>query len=144
MGRQGCTEQLNFDDIGLLYVCKTVLALWLGGARNPSEGQESQAQSLDQKYPLDKGMHGNSLQDSCLKNPMDRPAWWAIVHRLSKTKSLFFFPLQTRSFQNIPYNTTQVCVRFRKAYLLGFSPLWAQELTPDHLPCSPQNILFQL
>ena len=92
MGRQGCTEQLNFDDIGLLYVCKTVLALWLGGgARNPSEGQESQAQSLDQKYPLDKGMHGNSLQDSCLENPMDRPAWWAIVHRLSKTKSLFFF-----------------------------------------------------
>lgn len=91
MGRQGCTEQSNFDDIGLLYVCKTVLALWLGGARNPSEGQESQAQSLDQKYPLDKGMHGNSLQDSCLKNPMDRPAWWAIVHRLSKTKSLFFF-----------------------------------------------------
>ena len=96
MGRQGCTEQSNFDDIGLLYVCKTVLALWLGGARNPSEGQESQAQSLDQKYPLDKGMHGNSLQDSCLENPMDREASGATVHQLSKSKSLFYFFFPSR------------------------------------------------
>ena len=26
------------------------------------------------------GGHGNSLQFSCLENPMDRGAWWAIVH----------------------------------------------------------------
>ena len=25
--------------------------------------------------------HGNPLQYSCLGNPMDRGAWWAIVHR---------------------------------------------------------------
>ena len=24
--------------------------------------------------------HGNALQHSCLENPMDRVAWWAIVH----------------------------------------------------------------
>ena len=24
--------------------------------------------------------HGNSLQYSCLENPMDREAWWATVH----------------------------------------------------------------
>ena len=24
--------------------------------------------------------NGNSLQFSCLENPMDREAWWAIVH----------------------------------------------------------------
>ena len=23
--------------------------------------------------------HGNPLQDSCLKNPMDRGAWWAVA-----------------------------------------------------------------
>ena len=28
--------------------------------------------------------HGNPLQYSCLKNPMDRGAWWTIVHRISK------------------------------------------------------------
>ena len=25
--------------------------------------------------------HGIPLQSSCLKNPMDRGAWWATVHR---------------------------------------------------------------
>ena len=28
--------------------------------------------------------NGNSLQYSCLGNPMDRGAWWAIVHRCHK------------------------------------------------------------
>ena len=27
----------------------------------------------------------NSLQDFCLKNPMDREAWWAIIHRVIKS-----------------------------------------------------------
>ena len=30
------------------------------------------------------GRHGNSLQCSCLENPMDRGAWRAIVHRITK------------------------------------------------------------
>ena len=28
--------------------------------------------------------NGNALQYSCLGNPMDRGAWWATVHGLSK------------------------------------------------------------
>ena len=32
------------------------------------------------------GGHGNSLQDSCLENPMDRGAWWAIVHGVTKSQ----------------------------------------------------------
>ena len=30
------------------------------------------------------GGHGNPLQDSCLENPMDRGAWRATVHRVTK------------------------------------------------------------
>ena len=30
-------------------------------------------------------VHGNPLQRSCLENPMDRGAWWATVHRVTKT-----------------------------------------------------------
>ena len=30
------------------------------------------------------GGHGNSLQYSCLENPMDRRAWWATVHGVHK------------------------------------------------------------
>ena len=30
---------------------------------------------------------GNPLQYSCLENPMDRGAWWATVHRVTKTRT---------------------------------------------------------
>ena len=30
------------------------------------------------------GGHGNALQYSCLENPMDRAAWWAIVYGVAK------------------------------------------------------------
>ena len=30
------------------------------------------------------GGHGNPLQYSCLGNPMDREAWWAIIHGVAK------------------------------------------------------------
>ena len=31
------------------------------------------------------GRHGNPLQYSCLENPMDRGAWWAIVREVTKS-----------------------------------------------------------
>ena len=33
------------------------------------------------------GGHGNSLQYSCLENPMDRGAWRAIVHGVAKSQT---------------------------------------------------------
>ena len=39
----------------------------LGLGRSPAEGR------------------GNPLQYSCLENPVDRRAWWATVHRVSKS-----------------------------------------------------------
>ena len=33
------------------------------------------------------GGDGNSLQDSCLKNPMDRGAWWATVHWVAQSQT---------------------------------------------------------
>ena len=33
------------------------------------------------------GGHGDPLQDSCLENPMDTEAWWAIVYRLAKSST---------------------------------------------------------
>ena len=35
------------------------------------------------RYP--GGGHGSPLQYSCLENPMDRGAWWATVHRVTKS-----------------------------------------------------------
>ena len=31
------------------------------------------------------GGHGNTLQKSCLEKPMDRGAWWTIVHRVAQS-----------------------------------------------------------
>ena len=39
----------------------------LGLGRSPGEG------------------HGNPLQYPCLENPMDRGAWWATVHGVTKS-----------------------------------------------------------
>ena len=32
------------------------------------------------------GGHGNPLEHSCLENPIDRGAWWAIICRVTKNK----------------------------------------------------------
>ena len=45
------------------------LGLIPGSGRSPGEG------------------NGNSLQYSCLENPMDRGAWWAIVHGVAKNQT---------------------------------------------------------
>ena len=41
----------------------------LGSGRSPGEG------------------HGSPLQYSCLENPKDRGAWWATVHRVTKSRT---------------------------------------------------------
>ena len=33
------------------------------------------------------GRHGNPLQYCCLENPMDRGAWWARVHGITKNRT---------------------------------------------------------
>ena len=48
--------------------------------------QETRVQSLGREDPLEKGM-ATPLQYSCLENPMDRGAWWAIVHGLAKSQT---------------------------------------------------------
>ena len=33
------------------------------------------------------GGDGNTLQHSCLENPMDRGVWWATVHGVTKSRT---------------------------------------------------------
>ena len=49
----------NVGDLGLIP----------GSGRSPGEG------------------NGNPLQYSCLENPMDREAWWAVVHGVAKSRT---------------------------------------------------------
>ena len=57
-----------------------------GSGRSPGEG------------------NGNSLQDSCLGDPMDRGAWRAIVHGVAKSRA--------RLHDNIPHSHIQTPVTF--------------------------------
>ena len=50
------------------------------------EAQEMQVPSLGWEDPLE-GENFNPLQYSCLKNPMDRGAWQAIVQRVAKSQT---------------------------------------------------------
>ena len=38
-------------------------------------------------YPVCGEGHGNPFQYSCLENPRERGAWWAIVHGVSKSRT---------------------------------------------------------
>ena len=48
--------------------------------------QEMWVQSLGQEDPLEEEM-GTPLQYSCLENPKDRGACWAVVHGVSKSRT---------------------------------------------------------
>ena len=46
--------------------------------------QETWVRFLSQEDPPEKGMATHSC--SCLKNPMDREAWWATVHGVTNSQ----------------------------------------------------------
>ena len=85
------TQELNW---GLLH-CRLILyqLSYQGVVKNPpaNAGDVRDAGSI---YPWvfpesersPGGGHGNLLQCSCLENPMDRGAWRAMVHRVTKSQ----------------------------------------------------------
>ena len=50
-----------------------------------SAGDVGDMGSIPGSGRLPGGGHGNPLQHSWLDNPMDRGAWWATVHRITKS-----------------------------------------------------------
>ena len=55
--------------------------------KNPpaNSGDIGDAGSITGSGKSPGGGYGNTLQYSCLENPMDRGAWWATVHRFTKS-----------------------------------------------------------
>ena len=52
--------------------------------------------------------NGNSLQYSCLENPMDRGAWWAVVSGVTKSQTPLSYSAQQRVY--LIYNVVSVQV----------------------------------
>ena len=66
----------------------TGLPQWLSGkesACNAGDPAEEVSIPVSERSP--GGRHGYPLQYSCLENPMDREAWWAMVHGTTKTQT---------------------------------------------------------
>ena len=68
------------------------MLLTTGGFPGGSEGKESTRNAEDPgstpvsgKCPGER--NDNSFQYSCLGNPMDRGAWWATVHGVTKNQT---------------------------------------------------------
>ena len=67
------------------------------GFPSGSDGKESACNTGDLDSVPESGRspgegNGNPLQYSCLENPMDRGAWWATVHGITKSRTgLTFF-----------------------------------------------------
>ena len=57
--------------------------------KNPpaNAGDRREAGSVPGSGRSPGGGHDNPLQYSCLENPMDRGAWWAIVHSITKSRT---------------------------------------------------------
>ena len=62
------------------------MAQWVKNPPTVQEMQETQVQSLGQEDSPGGG-HGNPLQYSCLENAMDRGAWQATVHGITKSQT---------------------------------------------------------
>ena len=63
------------------------LPWWFSGKESTcNAGNAGDIGSIPGSGRFPRGRNGNSLQYSCLENPMDRGAWRATVHRVAKSR----------------------------------------------------------
>ena len=78
----------NIIDSGPLYIPKAfqVLGFPSGSVVNNLPAKQMWAQPLGWEDSPGEG-NSNPLQYFCLENPMDRGAWWATVHGVTKSQT---------------------------------------------------------
>ena len=72
-----------YNVINLLHICFCGLPRWLSGKEFACSAGDPGSIPRSGRSP-EEG-NGNPFQYSCLVNPMDRGAWWAIVHSVTKS-----------------------------------------------------------
>ena len=89
------------------------------------------------------GGHGSPLQHSCLEKPMDRGAWWATVHGVTKSrtqlKRLNMHACLYSSLHVLPRCFAKVISLLHKTIIFGHFPcrLLPKEHNLVHLSASP-------
>ena len=74
-------KQMRFIQ-SLLLIYNKGLPWWLSGKESAYNGGDTDSIPGSGRSPKER--NGNPLQYSCLGNPMDRGAWWAIVHGVTE------------------------------------------------------------
>ena len=64
------------------------LPWWLRGKESPCSAEAAgDLRSIPGSGRSPEEGNGNPLQYSCLENPMDREAWWATVHTITRSRT---------------------------------------------------------
>ena len=103
------------------------LPRWLSGKESTCQtGDSGHTSSILASGRSSGGWNGNPLQYSCLRNPVDRGAWWAIVHGGKKNLT---WPSDLS--QRRQWHPTPVLLPGRshgRRSLVGYSPWGHEEL----------------
>ena len=71
-----------------------------------------------------EGGHSNSLQYSCLENPMNREVWWATVHRVAKSQT-WLKRLSTHNVKSVGSKLTMpACLLSHFSFVQLSETLW--------------------
>ena len=90
--------------------------------------QETQVWSLGQEDPLGKEMVTHSSILAWRINPLDRGAWWAIVHRVAKSWTrLSDYPTLTESLCCIPEADTTLQI--------NYTSIWKKKILTEFFLC---------
>ena len=91
----------NRKIIGTTYM-NLGLPRWLSGEESACHAEDAgDLGSIPGWGRFPGGGHDNPLQYSCLENPMDRGAWWALVHRVAQSQTRLK-QLNTNIFNGFP------------------------------------------
>ena len=88
-----------------IYICRASQAVLVVKNLSASAGDAGDPAPIPELGRSPGEGNSNPLQDSCLENPMDRGAWWTIVHGVAKTRAR----LKGLSTEYI-YTQTCICV----------------------------------
>ena len=110
------------------------MVVWASQVKNlPANAGDTRYVSLIPELARSPGEgNGNPLQQPCLENPMDRGAWWATVHGVTKSWT------RLRDYATTKYIYTS-------EYCAAFKALFSKTLLfPAHLPVFWAIYLFPL